>query len=161
MPERLVLFLFAFAPTVIGYSANCQAQNTQTLYVSATLCEVSFHHQKTNPKHISIDAELVNGFPHGLVLTDRRCETKGLGIDFADTDLDPSVEFIKRHLLKFRRANGTFRGTLKRDRAGRLYLWLESVVNFRSDDIQPELHEDDPKPIHLPEPPLLTWPPPS
>jgi hypothetical protein len=155
MTVRLVQFLFAFAATVIGYSANGQAHNTEPPYVPVTLCELSFHRERPNPKHVSIEAEYVSGIPHGLVLIDRRCEGKGLGIDFADTGLDPSVAFIKRHLFEIHRANGTFRGTLKRDRVtGRLYLWLESVVDFRSDDIQ-----DEDKPIHLPDPPPPTWPP--
>jgi len=156
MTGRIVQFLFAFAPFVIGSSANCQVHDTQPPYVPVTLCELSFHHERANPKHISVAAEYVNAVPHGLFLTDRRCEGKGLQIDFADTGLDPSVAFIKSHLFEIHRAYGTFRGTLKRDRVtGRLYLWLESAVNFRS--VDPVTIHDEP--IHLPEPLLPTWPP--
>ena len=142
------------------FFAVCQIQYAQSSYVPVTLCGLSFHHEKANPKHISVYAEYINGFPHGLLLIDRRCERNGIGIDFADKGLDPSVEFIQRHMLDIRRAHGIFRGTLRRDpEHGRLYLWLESVVGFRSEDIQPSLREDEPKPIRLPEPPLPTWPP--
>jgi hypothetical protein len=154
MTGRFVLLLLALAPIVIGYSAQSQARNTQPRYVPITLCELSFHHEKANPKYISVDAEYVNAMPHGLVLTDRRCETKGLQIDFADTGLDPSVALIKAHLFEIHRANGTFRGILKRDPVtSRLYLWLQSVVNFQSADYVPELHKNEPL--------WPQWPPPQ
>jgi hypothetical protein len=124
-------------------------RDRQPVYLPIKLCEIAFHREKVNPKFISIRAEFVNAIPHGLVLIDRTCANKGLQIDFADTGLDPSVALLKDHLGQIWRAEGTFRGILKRDRAtGRLYLWLQSVVDFRSPYYQPE-----PGPIRLPEPP--------
>jgi hypothetical protein len=89
MIARLLLLLFAV----------CQVHYAQASYVPVTFCGLSFHHEKANPKHISVYAEYVNAFPHGLLLTDRRCEPNALRIDFADKDLDPSLAFIKRHML--------------------------------------------------------------
>lgn len=158
MTGLAVLLSFALAAPRIGLSAQSAAQGETSLYTRVTLCGISFHHERANPKHISVDAEYVSAIPHGLFLIDRRCEGKGLQIDFADNGLDPSVAFIKHHMFEIHRAHGIFRGTLKRGRVnGRLYLWLESVADFRSDDIHPAPHEDEP--IHLPEPPLPTWPP--
>lgn len=153
MPRLFVVLLLVSAPLLIESSVQAQTRNTQRLYAHVTLCEVSFHHERVNPRYISIDAEYVAAFPHGLFLTDRRCERKALQIDFPDTGLDPSVAFIKDHLFEIHRANGTFRGILKRDRVtSRLYLWLQSVVNFQSADYLPELHKDEQ--IRLPEPQL-------
>jgi hypothetical protein len=155
MTRRFVPLLFALAPVVIGYSGQSQARNTQPLYAPVTLCEISSHHKGVSPKYISVDAEYINAVPHGLFLTDRRCPRKVLQIDFADNGLDPSVALIKDHLLQIHRADGTFRGIIKRDSAnGRLFLWLQSVINFQSPDYQPE-----PKPIRLPEPPFPNVPP--
>jgi hypothetical protein len=144
MTGRFVLLLFALAPIVIGDSIHSQARNVQPHYVPITVCEVSFHDETPNPKYISIDAEYVNAIPHGLFLIDRRCAKKALQIDFPDTGLDPSVELIKQHLSEIHRANGTFRGILKRDHVTRLYLRLDSVVNFRSADYLPELDPGEP-----------------
>ena len=157
MTGRFVLLLFALAPIVIGDSIHSQARNAQPHYVPITVCEVSFHHERANPKYISVHAEYVDAIPHGLFLIDRRCARKALQIDFPDTGLDPGVELIKDHLSEIHRASGTFRGILKRDRVtSRLYLWLDSVVNFRSADYLPEL--DMSEPIRLLEPPLPKWP---
>jgi hypothetical protein len=156
MTHRHVLVLIAFGPILIANPALCQPP--AAVYVPVTLCEIGFQHEKANPKHISVDAEYVSAFPHGLFLTDRRCSRKALQIDFPDNGLDPSVALIKAHLFEIHRANGTFRGVLKRDPGTkRLYLWLQSVVNFQSADYLPDLHKDEP--IRLPDPPLLEWPP--
>jgi hypothetical protein len=158
MTGRFALLLFALAPIVIGDLANSQTRNTQPRYTPVTLCEISFHHERVNPKYVSVDAEYVNASPHGLFIRDRRCPGKGLHIDFPDTGLDPSVALIHDHLWEIYRANGTFRGMLKRDRhTGRLYLWLESVVNFQPADYLPEF--DKGEPIRLPEPAMPKWPP--
>src|ERR1700757_2406594 len=155
MTGRYVLLLLALAPVVVGYFAQSQARNTQPLYAPVTLCEISSRHKKVSPKYISVDAEYINAVPHGLFLTDRRCPRKVLQINFGENGLDPSVALIKDHLLQIHRADGTFRGILKRDSAnGRLFLWLQSVINFQSPDYQPE-----PKPIRLPEPPFPNVPP--
>jgi hypothetical protein len=158
MIRRFVLLLFALSPILIEDAAHSQARSAKPSYVSVTVCEISFHHEKANPRYISVDAEYVSAIPHGLYLNDRRCARKALQIDFADTDLDASVAFIKDYLWQIHRANGTFLGTLKRCRdRSRLCLWLDSVVNFRSTDCLPEL--DMGEPIRLPEPPLPKWPP--
>lgn len=158
MTGRFVLLLFALAPIVIGDCAYSQARNKRPRYVPITVCEVSFHHERANPKYISVDAEYMSAIPHGLFLIDRRCAGKALQIDFPDTGLDPSVALIKDHLLQIHRAKGTFRGILKRNRhTSRPYLWLESVVDFQSADYLPEL--DMGQPIRLPEPPPPEWPP--
>jgi len=158
MTGRFILLLFALAPIVIGDSAYSQARNTQPRYTPVSVCNISFHHERVNPKYISVDAEYADAFPHGLVLSDRRCPGKGIQIDFPDTGLDPSVALIKDHLWEIHHAKGTFRGMLKRDRGtNRLYLSLESVVNFQSADYSPESDKDGP--IRLPEPPLPKWPP--
>jgi hypothetical protein len=158
MIRRFVLLLSALSPIVIGDSVHSQARNEQASYVPVRVCEISFHHEKPNPKYVSVDVEYVSAIPHGLYLIDRRCASKALQIDFADTGLDSSVAVIRDHLWEIRRANGTFRGTLKRclDRR-RLCLWLDTVVNFKSTDYLPEL--DTGEPIRLPDPPLPKWPP--
>lgn len=157
MIRCFVVALFALTSIAAACSAHCQARNAQPVYTSVSLCEISFHRQTANPKLISVQAEFVNGSPHGLVLLDWRCSTKGLRIDFPDTGLDPSVAFIKDHMFQIHRADGTFRGILKRDPGnGRLYLWLQSVVNFESADLPPE-----PEPIRLAEPPPLPDLPPE
>ena len=158
MTRRLVLLLFALSPIAIADSAHSQARNPQPSYFLITLCEMSFHHEKPNPKYISVDAEYVSAAPHGLYLIDRHCASKAIGIDFADTDLDPSVALIKDHLWEIRKATGTFRGMLKRHRdTNRLYLWLESVVNFQPADYVPAF--DKSEPIRFPEPTVPQWPP--
>jgi len=112
---------------------------------------------KVRTKYVSVGAEFVNALPHGLYLRDRRCK-KILQIDFPDTDLDPSVAFLEKHVFELDGATGTFRGVLKRDPAtGRVYLWLQSVVNLQSARYLPELDKNGP--IHLPEPPMPKWPP--
>ena len=114
--------------------------------------------KRANPKYISVKAEYVNAAPHGLFLTDRRCPSKALQIDFPDTGLDPSAAFIKDYWWEIHQAKGTFRGMLKRDRdTSRPHFWLESVVNFQSADYLPELDKDEP--IRLPEPTVPKWPP--
>jgi hypothetical protein len=156
MIRPFVMAFFALASIAGEYSADCQVRKAQPVYTPISLCEISFHPQKANPKFISVHAEFVNATPHGLVLTDRRCANRGLQIDFADTGLDPSVALIKDHLFQIWRADGTFRGVLKRDPdSGRLYLWLQSVANFKSSYYQPE-----PGPVRLPElPPFPPLPP--
>jgi hypothetical protein len=134
-------------------AAKPQDRKRQPVYAPVTLCEISFHHERVNPKYISVDAEYMSAVPHGLFLTDRRCAKKVFQLDFSRNDPDPSVAFIHNHIFEIHRANGTFRGLLKRDRVtGALYLWLQSVVNFRSADILPEGPPGDP--IDLPGPPL-------
>jgi hypothetical protein len=158
MPRCFVLLLVASAPMMIRPHAQAQARSTQPHYAPITLCDISFHSERVNPKYISLEAEYLSAFPHGLFLTDKRCARKGLQIDFPDTGLDPSVAFINSHLLEIGRATGTFRGILKRNRVtGRPYLWLQSVVNFQSADPLPEPYKDEL--IQLPEPPLPKWPP--
>jgi hypothetical protein len=158
MIRRFVVLLFALSPILIGTAADPQARNAKPSYVPVAVCEISFHHEKANPKYISVDAEYVSAVPHGLYLTDGCCPRKALQIDFADTGLDASVALIRNHLWKIHRANGTFLGALRSclDRS-RLCLWLDSVLNFRSNDYLPEL--DRGEPIRLPEPPLPKWPP--
>lgn len=158
MIRRFVLLLFALSPIVIANSMQCQTKKALPSYVPITLCEISFHHEKPNPKYISVDAEYVSAIPHGLYLIDRRCASKAIQIDFADTGLDPSVALIKDHLWEIQKATGTFRGMLKRHRGtNRLYLWLESVVNFQPADYLPAF--DKSEPIRLPEPTVPKWPP--
>jgi hypothetical protein len=153
MTRRLVLLLLASAPMMMRPSAQAQTLVAQPRYASVTLCEISFKKGSVNPKYVSIDAEFVDAIPHGLLLTDRRCVRNGLQIDFPDTGLDPSVAFIRKHIGELHRANGTFRGILKRDQAtGRIYLWLQSVVNFQPTDPLEEPYKDEP--IQLPEPPM-------
>jgi hypothetical protein len=143
---------------MIRPSVQAQAQIEQPRYASVTLCELSFQKGRANPKYVSIDAEFVDAFPHGLLLTDRRCVRNTLQIDFPNSGLDPSVAFIKSHLFEIHRATGTFRGVLKRDQVTRRpYLWLQSVVIFQSADPLPEIYKDEP--MQLPEPPLPKWPP--
>jgi hypothetical protein len=155
MIRRVVLRLLAFAPVVIANSAKCQAPPSQPDYVSVTLCEIAFHHEKVNPKYVSLDAEYVNATPHGLVLLDRRCPKRGLGIDFADTVFDANAEMMKKHFWEMDRATGTFRGILgSRPRSG-LYLIVQSVLNLQPQFFFP----DHDRPIQLPEPPLPKWPP--
>ncbi len=157
MTRRFVLLMFVLAQTMIEPSVHGQARTVQPLYASIRICEISFHHEKVNPKYVSLDAEYVSAVPHGLFLTDRRCPTKALQIDFPDTGLDPSVALLKRHLFEINRASGTFQGVLKRDPVTkRVYLWLQSVVNLKSAEYVPELNKDEP--IQLPEPPLPKWP---
>jgi hypothetical protein len=157
MIRRFVLQLLALSPIVIGAAGHAEVKNAQPIYVPVTVCEISFHHEKANPKYISVDAEYVSAIPHGLYLIDRRCAGKALQIDFADTGLDSSRSY-QGPLWEIHRANGTFRGILKRclDKS-RLCLWLDSVVNLRSSDYRPGL--DMGEPICLPEPPLPKWPP--
>ncbi len=158
MTRRFVLLMFALASIVIGDSAHSQTRSTQPHYAPVTLCEISFHHERANPKYISVDAEYVNAIPHGLFLRDLRCPDKGLQLDFPDTGLDPSVALINGHLWEIHKATGIFRGMLKRDRhTGRLYLWLESVVNFQPAEYLPEF--DKGEPIRLSEPTVPKWPP--
>src|SRR5690242_16805286 len=137
MIRPFVLVLFAWTSIVSG--CLDQRRNAQPVYTAISLCEISFAREKANPRLISVRAEFVNAWPHGLVLIDRQCPNKGIQIDFPDTGLDPSVAIIKDHLFQIWRADGTFRGILRRDRGdGRLYLWLQSVVNFESPYYQPE-----------------------
>jgi hypothetical protein len=158
MIRRFVLLLFALSPIVIADSVHSQAREARSSYVPITLCELSFHHEKQNPKYISVDAEYVSAIPHGLYLIDRHCAKKAIQIDFADTGLDPSVAVINDHLWEIQKATGTFRGMLKRHRdTKRLYLWLESVVNFQPAEYLPAF--DKGEPIRLPEPTLPKWPP--
>lgn len=158
MTGRFVTLLFALTSIVIGDPAHSQTRDTQPRYAPETVCGISFHHERANPKYISVDAEYVSAFPHGLYLSDRRCPGKVLLIDFPDTALDPSVALIKNHLGEIHRAKGTFRGMLKRDHGQRrLYLWLESVVNFQPADYLPEF--DKGGPIRLPESTAPKWPP--
>ena len=157
MIRQIVLLLFAFAPIVIANPANCQAAPSQPVYVAVTLCGLAFHNEKVNPKYVSLDAEFVNASPHGLVLLDHRCPRGGLGIDFADTGLDPNAEMMKEHFWDMGRATGTFRGKLDRDRVtGRLCLTVQSVLNLQPHFFYPE-HGD--QPIQLPDSPLPKWPP--
>jgi hypothetical protein len=158
MTRRLVLLLLALGPIMIANQVGCQPTAAQSVYVSVTLCEIAFHHEKVNPKYISVDAEYLSAVPHGLFLTDKRCARKALQIDFADNGLDPSVALLKDHLSEIHRAIGTFRGILKRDpNTKRLFLWLQSVVNFQSADYIPDLHKDEP--IRVPDSPPAKWPP--
>jgi len=149
MTRRIVLLLLALAPMMIRPSVQAQARSMQPHYSHVTLCGVSFHNAKMNPKYISINAEVVSAIPHGLFLTDRRCARNVLQIDFADTGLN--------YLLRVYRATGTFRGVLKRDHVtGRPYLWLQSV-KLQSGEPLPEIYIDEP--IQLPDQPLPKWPP--
>jgi hypothetical protein len=108
-------------------------------------------------RFVSIDAEFVNAWPHGLFLKDRRCGKRVLQIDFADTNLDPGVVLLQKHLFEINGARATFRGVLKRDHTNtRVYLWLHSAVNLKSANYIPEL---DDQPIQLPESPVPEWPP--
>jgi hypothetical protein len=158
MTLRFVLLLFVLAQMMIGPSVQAQARTAHPPYVSIGLCEISFHHEKVNPKYVSINAEFVTAFPHGVFLADQRCPRKALGIDFPDTGLDPSIALLKRHLFEINRASGTFQGVLKRDPVTeRIYLWLQTVVNLKSAEYVPELDKD--RPLQLPGPPLLKWPP--
>src|SRR3954465_2648237 len=112
MIKHFVLASFALIPMAAGYSPPCQAGKAQLAYTPVTLCQISFHRERANPKLISVRAEFVNGFPHGLVLVDPQCPCKGLQIDFPDNGLDPSVAFINDHMFQVHRAEGTFRGML-------------------------------------------------
>jgi hypothetical protein len=98
MISRFASLLFAMSPIVTGAAAHSQARNAQPTYVPVTLCEISFHHEKANPKYISVDAEYVGAIPHGLYLNDRRCTKKALQIDFVDSGLDASVALIRDHM---------------------------------------------------------------
>jgi hypothetical protein len=126
-------------------------------YEPMSLCEAKSHPVRARANLVSVDAELLNGMPHGLVLIDQHCREGGLLVDFFRTHLDPSLKLLEDHLFEFHRATGTFRGRIKVDRENRRrYLWLESVVNFKCDPCS-EPYED--KPIHLPDAPLPTFPP--
>jgi hypothetical protein len=155
MIRRSVLLLLALVPMIVRLSLQAHAQNTQPRYTPVALCEIALHDEKAFPKYVSLDAVYVSAIPHGLFLKDPRRERCGLQIDFPDTGLDPSVAFIKDHMLEIGRATGTFRGILKRDRViGRRYLWLQSVTNFQSAYQPPELYIDEP--IRLPKPHYLS-----
>jgi hypothetical protein len=120
------------------------------------MCGINFHRGKVNPKYISVEAEYVNAIPHGVILIDRRCR-RGLGIDFADAGLDTGAATMKDQFLLIRRATGTFRGVLSRDRpSGLLGLTVQSVLNLQSEPFYPE---ENFNPIRLPEPQWPTWPP--
>ena len=117
---------------MIRPSIYAQVRGVRPIYAPVKLCEISFRSERVNPKYVSIDAEFVSAFPHGLFLTDERCPRDVLQIDFPNTNLDPSVAFIKDNLLGISRATGRFRGVIKRDRVtGRPYLWLQSVVRVQ------------------------------
>jgi hypothetical protein len=158
---RLIALIVLASTVVNSATAQAQAEPKKPRYVRISLCQISFKIERSNPRLISVDAEFVNAFPHGLFLTDQRCKRDGLQIDFPDAGLDPSVAFIQNHLLQIHRASGTFRGILKRDYAtGLLFLWLQSVGNFQTSDALtfdlPPPYIDEP--IRLPEPPPLNWP---
>jgi hypothetical protein len=120
-------------------------------------CNIAFHYEKVNPKYISVDAEYVNGTPHGVILLDHRCPRRGLEIDFASTGLDADAAMMKEHFWEIGRATGTFRGILDRDRVtGRLCLTVHSVLNLQPHFFYPN-HGS--VPIQLPEPQWPTWPP--
>ncbi len=64
---------------------------------------------------------------------------------------------MKDQFLLIRRATGTFRGVLSRDRpSGLLGLTVQSVLNLQSEPFYPE---ENFNPIRLPEPQWPTWPP--
>ncbi len=158
MKRRFVLLLFVLAQTIIRFSVHGQAPTVQPPYAPIGLCEISFNHEKVNPKYVSLHAEYMSAVPHGLFLTDRHCPRKVLQIDFPDTGLDPSVALLKKHLSEINRASGTFQGVLKRDPATKhVYLWLQSVVNLKPAEYVPAF--DKGEPIRLPEPPVPKWPP--
>lgn len=149
--QRIVGFLLLAGPT-LGMNAQMSRN-----YKPTSLCAATSHPMKASANFISVDAELLNAMPHGLVLIDEHCREKGLLIDFSRTHLDSSLKLLDDHLYEFQRATGTFRGRIKIDReTRRRYLWLESVVNFKCDPCS-EPYED--KPIHLPDAPLPTFPP--
>lgn len=139
-----------------GRPAQSQTQDGTRAYRVLTICDISHHrHRDLIGRRVAIDAEYVNAVPHGLYLLDSSCERGALQIDFPDAGLDPSVALLKAHMFEIHKASGTFRGILKIDRrTGRIYLWLESILNFKTPDHIPELNPIPP----LPEPPPPIWP---
>lgn len=159
MNKPAVFLILAFAPIALAQPAHNAAPTQQPAYVHVTMCGIAFHHEKVNPRYISLDAEFVNASPHGVILLDRRCPRRGLQIDFADRDLDANAIMMKHKYFLIARATGTFRGILSRDRVnGRLGLTVQSVLNLQPQYMYPELKDD---PIHLPEPPWPVLPPAS
>jgi hypothetical protein len=157
MTNRFTLLLIASVPMVIVYAADCQAPTAQPIYVRVTLCQLAFHHEKVNPKYVSLDLEYVNADPHGQMLLNRHCPTKGLLIDFPNTGLDSNAATLRDQRWIIARATGTFRGMLERDqRTGRLVLSVQSVLKFRPAYMY---SEHVPGPIRLPEPDWPKWPP--
>jgi hypothetical protein len=157
MNRHFLLTVFAFTSFLIHHTAQAQKVKQKPRYDSVTLCDLSLHQGATTPHSISVDAEYFSAVPHGIFLNDHRCPAKVLQIDFGDTDLDPSVAFIKRYIFQIHQASGTFRGILKQTcRSGGRCLWLQSVVNFKPSEDLPEFHLQEP--IQLPEPPLPKWP---
>jgi hypothetical protein len=151
MIGRFVLTLSVLASFLIDCPLQGQNGKAQPPYVSVKLCDIPLRHGRSANLHVSVDAEYVSAIPHGLFLRDRGCPTRVLQLDFGDTDLDPSVAFVKKYMWQIHEANGTFRGVLKRDPVtGRRKLWLQSVVNFQPADYIPELHLQEPI---LPDPP--------
>jgi hypothetical protein len=156
MDKPAVLLLLAFAPIVLAQPPHNEVPTTQPAYVHVTMCGIDFHRGKTNPKYISLEAEYINAIPHGVILIDWRCR-RGLSIDFAETGLDAGAATMKDKFLLIRRATGTFRGVLNRNRnSGRLGITVQSVLNLQSKLFYPEEEID---PIRLPEPQWPMWPP--
>lgn len=158
MTRRVGLLLFVLTASEMGFPAQPAAQSLSPLYAPVTLCGISFHHQKADPKYISVEAEFVNAMPHGAILLDHHCPGRGLQIDFPKTRLDPGAATLKQDFWRISRANGRFRGMLERDeRTGRIYLSVQSVLNLQPEYFYPE--ERKPEPIQLPQPELPHWPP--
>ena len=158
MTRHVDLLLFVLAASGIGFSAQPAVLSTSPPYTPVTLCGISFHHQEANPKYASLEAEFVNATPHGVILLDQHCPARALQIDFPKTGVDPGAATLKRDFWRISRANGTFRGMLERDqRTGRLYLSVQSVLNFRPVYFYPEERKSEP--IQLPQPELPSWPP--
>lgn len=158
MIRRLDLLLFVLAASGTGFSAQPATKSTSPYYTPRTLCEISFHREKVNPKYVSLDAEFVNATPHGAFLLDKHCAGRGLQIDFAKTGLDQGAVTLNKDFWRISRAQGTFQGMLERDeRTGRIYLSVQSVLNFRPEYFYPE--ERKPEPIQLPQQEFPSWPP--
>lgn len=157
MRRRAAFLLLTISTVAVGAAAQSKHHDTRRVYTALTICDISHHrHHDLVDHRVAIEAEYVNAIPHGVFLLDSHCERGALQIDFPDTGLDPSVALLKAHMFEIHNASGTFRGILKIDRrSGRIYLWLESVLNLESPDYVPELHPIKP----LPEPPTRKWPP--
>ena len=124
--------LFTLTALGTGFSAQPTAQNTSAAYTPVTLCEISFNHQRANPKYVSLEAGFVNATPHGVILLDKHCSGRGLQIDFPHAGLDKGAATLKKDFYRISRAKGTFQGILERDqRTRRLYLSVQSVLSFR------------------------------
>ena len=56
----------------IGLTYSISGQPSRN-YKPSSVCEITSHPSKVTEGSVSIDAELINGMPHGLALVDVRC----------------------------------------------------------------------------------------